>query len=578
MTKFAPYIYTQKKTWKDEKKPPSWPVVLHLEMWEKKTPKSISAGYCHPNGCIVFTNMDGEERVIARAGEEEVGSGATDIPPPPPPPPPVGFPSGEAAPSAVRVEALFRNAVMVGRRMDMPVFHTGRSGSGTEAGTGTDAGNDDGSGVGSDSTADSALQVNASTDSLPTGLEKSGIGKGTGSLPSGLEKSGKGMAGDSLPTGLEKSGNGSSGRVNLLIGMPVYGQQMYQATNNLLLSLGPYFAHAGIQARISHRYDSLITRARNDIVAEMLSDPSHFTHLLWVDADVSMDANVVMELLAHNEDVVCAPYPRKHIDYEEMARFVRHKQGEVTAEELQAAGTGYVINWRYVNDEGGRLPCLKYRGKFVTVAEAGTGCMLIKRSVFERLMKEPDAVRYVSDTNQDDTQRNMKAPFYFNFFDTMKQPGTGRLLSEDYAFCEKCTRLGIDIWLHTEARLVHTGTHNFMGQRLIQRLAPFLKDVPNDGSLYRIHPPRLDDQMALIAPKVERVEEVAKGIDSDTTTAPATTTPSSLQPPPTTTVLNATDDNPSITVQPTEKVVTAAATSPPNNIRSPPLFLKIERK
>ena len=60
--------------------------------------------------------------------------------------------------------------------------------------------------------------------------------------------------------------------------------------------------------------ESLVTRARNTLVANFLDD-EHATHLLFVDADIGFSPTIIKRMLDFDHEVVCAPYPMKLINW-----------------------------------------------------------------------------------------------------------------------------------------------------------------------------------------------------------------------------------------------------------------------
>ena len=63
-------------------------------------------------------------------------------------------------------------------------------------------------------------------------------------------------------------------------------------------------------------FESLISRARNASVAFMLA--KEYTHLLFVDTDVSFDAHDVLKLVDQQKEVVVGVYPKKYWSHQKM--------------------------------------------------------------------------------------------------------------------------------------------------------------------------------------------------------------------------------------------------------------------
>ncbi len=170
--------------------------------------------------------------------------------------------------------------------------------------------------------------------------------------------------------------------------------------------------------------ESLVTRARNNLVAKMMVNPKT-THLMFVDADVGFDAESIYKLIAHDKDVVGGIYPKKSFEAD------------------------YVFN-----------PTVgaKREGDLLEVDDIGTGFLLIKRSVFETMMSKFPKLKYNNSLNLDVEAE----PFMYALFDTHIDKA-GNYLSEDYTFCERWRGLGGKIYADTSIKLTHTGYYPFTG-------------------------------------------------------------------------------------------------------------------
>jgi hypothetical protein len=97
---------------------------------------------------------------------------------------------------------------------------------------------------------------------------------------------------------------------------------------------------------------------------------------------------------------------------------------------------------------------------FVEVLDAPTGFMLIERSVFERLAQALPELRYTPDRMEDEAAAAWP---HHRFFDVWAEPGNGRYLSEDFAFCRRWQSIGGQVFVDTRSRLTHTGTRVYRG-------------------------------------------------------------------------------------------------------------------
>jgi len=191
--------------------------------------------------------------------------------------------------------------------------------------------------------------------------------------------------------------------------------------------------------------DSLITRSRNTLAAQFLAT-KEATHLMFIDADIAFDPALVHRMLMFDQDVVGGMYPAKALRWDVPSDIVER-------EPPQTATLQYV----------GKLcdpPEFERRGPFATGVYCATGFMMIKRSVFERLIAAHPELAYRSDHVYAPVQGNR--PLYA-LFECCIDPQTREYLSEDFGFCRLWRALGGKIWLDVEGGLVHTGPHDFIG-------------------------------------------------------------------------------------------------------------------
>ncbi len=237
--------------------------------------------------------------------------------------------------------------------------------------------------------------------------------------------------------------------LHVMIATPCYGglvHQRYMHSTIALLQAGPALGFLVSLELLG--YDSLVTRARNALVAKFL-DVETASHLLFVDADIAFEVEQVVRMLRFDVDVVAGMYPLKMIHWDaEAAERAR------TGESLDTAPLRYVG----VACEGADFEA---RDGFVTGVYAGTGFMLIRRAVFERLIAAFPETRYTAAHTQPVPSAS---PNQYALFDCMIDPDTGHYLSEDYAFCRRWRSLGGRLWLDTRGELTHIGTHEFAGR------------------------------------------------------------------------------------------------------------------
>jgi len=240
----------------------------------------------------------------------------------------------------------------------------------------------------------------------------------------------------------------------VVVGTPCFGGLVSQDYAMSLIQLTALAPLAGFDvAIVMLGNDALITRARSAIVAKFLDNPAT-THLLFIDADICFSPEHVVRLLHFDRDFVAAPYPAKIIDWQQLSQ----RFGQ-TDEPLEEAGLAYV-------GETCAGSALKIENGFASGIYAGTGFQLIKRGVFERMIKAYPETRYRALHAFPKPSRPSEN--YYALFDCMIDAETGVYLSEDYAFCRRWRAQGGEIWLDLTSRLIHTGAYNFRGNAALR--------------------------------------------------------------------------------------------------------------
>ena len=195
--------------------------------------------------------------------------------------------------------------------------------------------------------------------------------------------------------------------------------------------------------------ESLIQRARNALVHGFLK--TDFTHMMFIDADIHFNPQDVLPMLLADKPIICGIYPKKEINWNQIHAAAL---SGVPPHELRKYSGSFVVNLiDYQNEQRVELD------KPVEIWNGGTGFMMIKREVFEKLADLVPA--YTNDVN--DLAGNLKAEEIKEYFATSIEPGTNRLLSEDYHFCRIWREAGGQIFAAPWAHLSHIGSYVFEG-------------------------------------------------------------------------------------------------------------------
>ncbi len=235
----------------------------------------------------------------------------------------------------------------------------------------------------------------------------------------------------------------------VLIAVPCYDQQVTESFMMSLLDSLIFYTRAGVQFSITTLSDSLISRARNILVAKFMGMEG-YTHLMFIDSDIGFTRDAMIKMLWHDKDIVTGSYPIKEIDWNKVQSSV---QNGVTSDKLLESSLRFVVNPIKTNQQEIELD----KGA-ISVYDAGTGFMLIKRQVFERLMTEYPHLKFIDDTGTLNENENKYAYALFNSFVENE-----RFLSEDYGFCRYWQDIGGKIWTDPTISLTHVGRIKFRG-------------------------------------------------------------------------------------------------------------------
>lgn len=286
---------------------------------------------------------------------------------------------------------------------------------------------------------------------------------------------------------------------SLFLAIPMYGGKTDFVTANGLSELTAACMQLGIKYKVYIlANESLITRARNYAADEFLR--SGMTHMMFIDSDIGFKAKSVIQMLALSDpmsdyDVLCGPYPKKHIAWNQVAKALFEKKiTDPRHSSYEAFAGEFVFNVRR-KSTGERLNIDLSRP--FEVDEGATGFMLIQRKVFERFADQLPELYYKPDHIGTDFGGKREIMRYFdcevergwtsvelerfikafvsgsvpktvlkdqaNAWLEADKDATKRYLSEDYWFCKNVWATGSKVWMCPFIELQHVGTYVFTG-------------------------------------------------------------------------------------------------------------------
>jgi len=205
--------------------------------------------------------------------------------------------------------------------------------------------------------------------------------------------------------------------------MPCYGGMLTESTFMSYIKWSNAARQLGLDWTMeTMTNESLISRARNTLTAKFLHNKDS-THLMFIDADIGWEPWHLLVMLDRNVDVIGGLYPMKSLP----------------------------VKWCVNGFEGAEEGV----NGLQEVSKTGTGFMLIKREVFEKLNSHPATKPFLNDIGLP-VELN---PYMKTYFDTAVREN--RYYSEDWTFCENWRDLGGKVWVDKRVLLRHTGTYTF---------------------------------------------------------------------------------------------------------------------
>lgn len=239
--------------------------------------------------------------------------------------------------------------------------------------------------------------------------------------------------------------------ITLCVGTPVHSEVSIHYTQCLLEIQKDFMTNNDNVSFLMHK-SSLVTQGRNLTVASFLETSAEY--LLFLDSDIAINPNVIRKMIAADKDIICVPYPLKSMQWGKM--FEKFKKGVIkTADNLETAGCTYPIRLKDINN-------IVMNKGVVEIESAPAGCLLIKRKVFEELIKKyPDKkIKQKSVINGKYEEKE----HYYNFFDTIHDKKTQTYMGEDYGFCKLWTDLGHKVYALVTEYIMHVGEHQYIGR------------------------------------------------------------------------------------------------------------------
>jgi len=255
----------------------------------------------------------------------------------------------------------------------------------------------------------------------------------------------------------------------LYILTPCYGSMCFVNYVSCIMNTLDVLRSLNIKVQVEFcKNDSLVSRARNNLVARAMND-RRMTHILFIDSDITWDPSSILKLLVADKHVVGGVYPLKHYMWEKLISdpanpyksniiqsWIKTKNEsqlrDIVTDEVFIQNRLLSYNINYLDNY------LTIDNNLAKVKHTATGFMMIQRSVIETMMRAFPSTKYVDDVHFLKPEENQ---FAYALFDCGVEDG--HYYSEDWLFCHRWTKMGGNIFIDVSVNLNHTGIEDYVG-------------------------------------------------------------------------------------------------------------------
>ena len=242
---------------------------------------------------------------------------------------------------------------------------------------------------------------------------------------------------------------------SIFVATPVHSECSIHYTQALLAFQQKCMVN-GILVSFSLLKSSLVTQGRNLCVNAFMEEfEKHpYTHMLFIDSDIEFSFDTIMKLVAAEKDVIAAPYPLKDLDWNKIANRIKYKN-------IQDGATMSKQGFTWPLKLDGKNQITAING-VAEVSHAPTGCMLIKKQVFDKMMDKLPELKINQPTVVNG--KMIEKEFMYNFFDCYHEPETKKYYGEDFGFCKRWSEIGGKCHILVDEYITHIGEYQYTGR------------------------------------------------------------------------------------------------------------------
>ena len=212
------------------------------------------------------------------------------------------------------------------------------------------------------------------------------------------------------------------GECNIFFAIPTYDNKVVIKFNTSMVNTALHLKDRGIGIQMMYsKGDCFVDRARNSLIDSFLKSPC--THMCMIDADEGWDFEKIYEMIRCDKDFIAAAVHQK------------------TLTKSYALRVNVDDNQKCIEKDG-----------LISTHRIGLALSIIKREVFEKVSNY---------NNLTETINNGKM---FTDIHLHNIPDVGfDWVGEDFDFCDKCVKAGVEIWIYPDIDITHVGQYEFEG-------------------------------------------------------------------------------------------------------------------